>query len=558
VTAKSFLASFILVLAGMLRLAAADLRVEVEAFMGPEKLGFDSLRLTNVAGQTFSVGRLDMHLSEIALRDAAGNWSGPSDWFAYLSLREGRNGFTLKGVPSGKYTALRFQVGLPPDVNAADATKHPAGHPLNPSVSTLWWGWSGGYVFFAIEGGWRRPDQSFSGYSYHVATDKRLMTVEIPCKWDLAEAAKVSLRLDVAKVMKGVALSDDQNSTHSREGDEVAALLHRNIEGAFSLASISSGAPAPGETVKTAVKPEGTLVPFSFPSYLPVPQLPGDNPLTKEGIELGRGLFHDRRLSINHRQSCADCHQSQHGLTDGLPVSFGAEGQRGRRNAMPLFNLAWKSSFFWDGRAPSLRQQVLMPVQDPLEMHLPLEEAERRTGLSREKISKSLEQFLLTLVSAEAKFDRVASGKEQFTESESRGFTLFHTEYDPRQNQRGADCFHCHGGPLFQSKPFANNGLDATPKDRGLALTTGSAADEGKFAVPSLRNVALTAPYMHDGRFATLEEVIKHYDRGLQRGETLDPNLAKHPTSGLGLNDQDVADLVAFLRTLTDKSANGR
>jgi cytochrome c peroxidase len=225
---------------------------------------------------------------------------------------------------------------------------------------------------------------------------------------------------------------------------------------------------------------------------------------------------------------------------------------------MPLFNLAWKSSFFWDGRAPSLREQVLMPVQDPKEMHLSLDEAERRTGIPRERMSRALEQFLLTLVSTGAKFDRVVSGKERFTESEQRGFDLFHAEYEPARNQRGADCFHCHGGPLFQSKPFANNGLDVSPADRGLALVTGNAADEGKFVVPSLRNVALTAPYMHDGRFATLEEVIGHYDHGVKRGETLDPNLAKHPAAGLELTEREKADLIAFLHTLTDEKMAGR
>ncbi|HEY8991927.1 MAG TPA: MbnP family protein, partial [Luteolibacter sp.] len=249
-TARSLLsplrATFVCLIASVLRLAAADLRVEIDATMGAEKLGFDSLRLVNDANQTFSVGRLDLHLSEIALRDEAGNWSGPSDWFAYLSLRENRNGFTLKGVPAGKYTALRFQIGLPPAANAADATKFPAGHPLNPSVSTLWWGWSGGYVFFAIEGGWRSPTQGLSGYSYHVATDKHRMQVEIPCALELADAARVSLSLDVAKVMRGAVLSDEANSTHSRDGDALADRLHRNIEGAFSLASVATTATPPG------------------------------------------------------------------------------------------------------------------------------------------------------------------------------------------------------------------------------------------------------------------------------------------------------------------------
>jgi cytochrome c peroxidase len=144
-------------------------------------------------------------------------------------------------------------------------------------------------------------------------------------------------------------------------------------------------------------------------------------------------------------------------------------------------------------------------------------------------------------------------GEAQLTEEEKRGFELFMTEYDPRRSQFGADCFHCHGGPLFQSQTFANNGLDGAFKDPGRAKITGNAADQGKFATPSLRNVALTAPYMHDGRFKTLEEVIDHYSTGVKRSATLDPNLAKHPEGGIRLSSQDKSALVAFLRALTDE-----
>ena len=136
---------------------------------------------------------------------------------------------------------------------------------------------------------------------------------------------------------------------------------------------------------------------------------------------------------------------------------------------------------------------------------------------------------------------------------EKRGYELFITEYDPRREQFGADCFHCHGGPLFQSQTFANNGLDSEFKDLGRAKITGNIFDQGKFSTPSLRNVALTAPYMHDGRFQTLEEVIAHYATGLKRSATLDPNLAKHPDGGVPLNAADQQALVAFLKTLTDE-----
>jgi cytochrome c peroxidase len=136
---------------------------------------------------------------------------------------------------------------------------------------------------------------------------------------------------------------------------------------------------------------------------------------------------------------------------------------------------------------------------------------------------------------------------------EQRGAELFMTEYDPRTGQYGADCFHCHGGPLFTDHQFHNNGLDLTESDSGRYLITHNDADRGKFATPSLRNVAHTAPYMHDGRFTTLEEVVAHYNDGVHRSDTLDPNLAKHPVTGLHLSADDQKALVAFMETLTDE-----
>jgi cytochrome c peroxidase len=138
------------------------------------------------------------------------------------------------------------------------------------------------------------------------------------------------------------------------------------------------------------------------------------------------------------------------------------------------------------------------------------------------------------------------------SEEEKRGFQLFLTEYDPRRGEFGADCFHCHGGPFFSTHGFANNGLDAKFGDLGYYTVTKKDSDKGKFSVPSLRNVELTEPYMHDGRFKTLEEVIEHYVSGVKISETLDPNIAKHPNGGVPLTDADKKALVAFLKTLTD------
>jgi cytochrome c peroxidase len=237
---------------------------------------------------------------------------------------------------------------------------------------------------------------------------------------------------------------------------------------------------------------------------------------------------------------------------------------------MPLVNLAWMKEFFWDGRTKSLREQVLAPIQDAHEMNEQLERVVAKLqgdseypaqfrgafgspGVTPERIALALEQFLLTLVSQESKFDRAARKLVRLSPQEQRGLELFITENDPARGLRGADCFHCHGGNLFSNHQFMNNGLEERPDDLGRMEVTGREVDRGKFKVPTLRNVALTAPYMHDGRFATLEEVVDHYNGKLHRSQTLDPNLAKHPESGLGLSTEDKAALVAFLKTLTDE-----
>ena len=173
--------------------------------------------------------------------------------------------------------------------------------------------------------------------------------------------------------------------------------------------------------------------------------------------------------------------------------------------------------------------------------------------ITPEKIGLAIEQFVLTLTSFDSKFDRAMRGAATLTPAEQRGLELFMTEYDPRTRQYGADCFHCHGGALFSDHQFHNNGLNPDAADPGRFKITKREVDQGKFSTPSLRNVALTAPYMHDGRFQTLEDVIAHYDHGIQRAPTLDPNLAKHPKEGLQLSRSDQDALVAFLKTLTDE-----
>ena len=521
------------------------------------------------------VTRLDFLLSGLALQKQDGSWLESKDWFAYLSATSGRLTAKGSGIPAGDYHAIRFRIGVDEETNKSDPNLYTSNHALNPQVNGLHWGWQGGYIFMALEG--RFPNGTKEdGFSYHIANAPQLMTAELPVEFRGGRPLTLALEFDMRRVLADIDFVQEGTSTHSRDGDALAKKLKTNVEQAFRVRSVTYDVfQKPVFATAPAPLPPGThaLVP-AMTQRFPQVQLPADNPLTLEGVALGRQLFHDTRLSGNGTQSCASCHDQTRAFADARRFSLGAQQQEGLRNAMPLFNLAWHQSFFWDGRAASLREQVLMPIQDTREMNetLPMvinklsgdpkcvdafNQAFGSREITSERIAKALEQFLLTLVSQESRFDRAARKVAELTESEKRGLQLFVTEYDPKRGLRGADCFHCHGGTLFTSQQFASNGLDLAEDDLGRMAVTQNPADCGKFKTPSLRNVALTAPYMHDGRFATLEEVVEHYSAGVRRTPTLDPNLAKHPEGGIQLTLQEKADLVAFLKTLTDESFIG-
>ena len=308
---------------------------------------------------------------------------------------------------------------------------------------------------------------------------------------------------------------------------------------------------------------------------LPAPSLPLDNPLTIQGVKLGRMLFYEKLLSRDGSQACADCHRQQDGFSDTSRFSIGVELMPGKRQAMPVFNMAWHTNeFFWDGRAHLLRDQALKPIQDPLEMNETLPNVIAKLSNSQqykdqfirtfgnseitpEKMALAMEQFMLSIVSNDSKFDRFLAGEIQLTESEERGRLLFSTEYNPFFPEiSGADCQHCHGGANFENDKYMNNGIDAEADivDIGRQKVTENPADRAKFKVPSLRNIAVTAPYMHDGRFKTLEEVVDHYNADIRESSTVDPALLNTKQTGLLLSQQDKQDLVNFLKTLTDNT----
>ena len=310
-------------------------------------------------------------------------------------------------------------------------------------------------------------------------------------------------------------------------------------------------------------------IPATFGRFLPAPTIPADNPTTVEGVELGKKLFFDKTLSADFTQACASCHLPSQSFDDTNRYSVGIDGIAGTRNAMPIFNHAWNSNkkFFWDGRALGLEEQALEPVTNPIEMHdtwsnvvAKLQADASYPSMFRAAFgtstvdsllaAKAIAQYERTLISGNSRFDQYTLRQIALTPSELSGYNLFMSE-------SGADCFHCHGditNPLWTDNLFHNNGLDASFTDNGLGDVTGNPADNGKFKTPSLRNLAFTAPYMHDGRFQTLDEVIDHYSSGLKASSTVSPLLKNVSAGGVQLTPQEKADLKAFLLTLTDSS----
>ena len=291
---------------------------------------------------------------------------------------------------------------------------------------------------------------------------------------------------------------------------------------------------------------------------------PNNNPITNEGATLGRVLFYDNQLSINNAVSCASCHDQSKGFTDVNTLSVGFNGELTARNSMGLANAKFYDNgrFFWDERAASLEEQVLLPIQDAVEMGLTLEELETKLQnndyytvlftrafgdeeITSERVSLALAQFVRSMVSYQSKYDEgLAQTNNQnanfpnFTTSENLGKNLFFSNR--------TRCSDCHDTNAFVGDRARNNGLDAVLTDEGR--------NDGEFKVPSLRNIELTAPFMHDGRFATLEEVVEHYNSGVQNSADLDGRLRQgNGVRRLNLTELEKQSLVDFLKTLTDE-----
>ncbi len=361
-----------------------------------------------------------------------------------------------------------------------------------------------------------------------------------------------------------------------------------------SKSSDTAGTTGTGGTVTPPIDPVAAVLnlpatPFNYanlllPAYLTAPNIngqintPANNPVSDNGATLGRVLFYDKNLSVNNTIACASCHKQVNAFADPFAKSTGFNGGLTGRNSMGLTDAKYypNGKFFWDQRAVSLEDQVLRPIQDLVEMGMTLPALETKlrnlayypplfqkaygdASITSDRISLALSQFVRSIVSFQSKYDIgrqafPATGPPpppnavfpNFTAQENRGKEIFMTP--------AGGCNPCHGTETFSAPEEKNNGLDMATIDRGFGAVTNNVAMDATFKVGSLRNIALTAPFMHDGRFNTLEEVVEHYSSGVKAHPNLSaqlrlPNGQPRLTN---LNAQDKAALVAFLRTLTD------
>lgn len=291
-------------------------------------------------------------------------------------------------------------------------------------------------------------------------------------------------------------------------------------------------------------------------------QAPPENPVTREKVELGRHLYYDPRLSRNGDISCASCHHPDQGFTDNAPVSTGHEGLKGGRSAPTVINATYGYLQFWDGRAATLEEQALGPIENPVEMantldemvatlqeipgYPPLFEAAFGDGqVTPERVAQAIASFERTMLSGNSKWDRHMVGEDAaMSDQEIRGWDLFRDK---------ARCTLCHAGQTFSDSDFHNLGvgMSGADPDLGRFVVTGDEADRGAFKTPVLRDTSSTAPYMHDGSQATLEEVVEFYDRGGEKNSWLDPKMLP-----LNLTDSEKADLIAFLHALDGEIPN--
>lgn len=285
-------------------------------------------------------------------------------------------------------------------------------------------------------------------------------------------------------------------------------------------------------------------IPLGLDLYLPVPE---DNPITQGKVALGRQLFFDRRLSRDGSIACATCHNPNRAFSTPLSVATGVGGRQGRRNAPALINRGYGRTFFWDGRMPSLEEQVLKPIQDPNEMDLTLEEASARVKLDVPALSHALASYVRTILSGDSAYDRFVNGdRTALSDEQKLGLQIFRGK---------GNCTACHVGPNFTDEQFHNTGVawrDGRLADEGRFAISANPRDHGAFKTPTLREIARTAPYMHDGSLATLEDVVDFYSEGGRPNPYLDSEIRPR-----NFTPEEKRALIAFLRSLSGQVLEG-
>lgn len=548
--------------------ASGQLTVQFHFKVGSEPLELHAMQYTNAAGNRYRVDDLRYFVSNLTLVRADGSEFATT----LVHLRDAELPYTrdlrIPAVPPGDWVAVRFLFGLDDERNQFEG--------LAATTSNLVMQWpaflGGGYHYMQLDGGWDRGAGAVGPWQAHLGRVQRAVD---PSPYETRFTVELPIQLRTQRATSTLAISMDVNAWFASPNiydfaaiggammDNPAAqqLLSQNGAQVFSIGSVSSSPippeppPPPPDTLRIRIR--------GFP---PMP-VPADNPTTVEGVALGRRLFYDPILSGDSTQSCASCHAQAFGFSDhGRRTSLGIDHIAGTRNAPALVNVGWSETLFWDGRAVNLETQALEPVPNPIEMHeewpravAKLERQAQYPELFRaafgsrtitsERTVKAIAQFQRTFVSGNSRYDRFLLTGTGLSESELRGFIVFFSE-------RG-ECFHCHVDRTFTDQRFHNNGLDASFADIGRFRVTEDPDDRGKFKTPTLRNIVFSAPYMHDGRFATLEDVVEFYDTGGEGTETVNPfilNLRRNRAEGNGLTLQEKQDLVSFVKTLTDST----
>jgi hypothetical protein len=431
-------------------LPAANLTIEIQHLWEAQPIALSAAWHNAENDANLSLSRVAYLISEPVLIDKKGAGHTLREWYALVDLEAQRTTFNLANLPALEFAAIEFSIGLNPEINKSDPAKFGPAHPLNPILNKLHWNWQDGYIFLALEGHWQTAKKE-GGYSYHLGNEPHRMRIRLPLRLDLSKNnARLVLDFHLDRVLHDIPF-EHASSTHGRPGDPLALSLKNKIEQAFELNAIQAGYIESGTRPETQKPPSfvGKAYPLSVNKNFPIPALPIDYPLSYERIELGRRLFHDALLSRNNTISCVSCHRSENAFADDQALSVGMDQQLGRRNSMPLMNLAWKDHFFWDGRATTLREQALISIENATEMDASLHQIEEKLSqhpaypslfkgaygsreITAERIGIAIEQFILTQTSHDSRFDRATKGEAALTEIEKRGLELFFTEYDPQ------------------------------------------------------------------------------------------------------------------------------